>query len=157
MKIVINILILTILFAACRKDQQGASIPPAAYLIANTVTGPGPTAITTTTNSASSKVSAGPAIMKLYVNTPQSQDVTITYHLSGTAQAGVNYTPPSPTNATIKAGSWTTAISIPVINTPLTGGNKTIILTLDSASDPNMQMGLGAAKTYNTFTYTLTN
>jgi len=28
---------------------------------------------------------------------------------------------------------------------------------LDSASDPNMQMGLGAAKTYNTFTYTLTN
>ena len=83
--------------------------------------------------------------------------MTISYHLSGTAQAGVNYTPPNPTNATIKAGSWTTAISIPVINTPLTGGNKTIILTLDSASDPNMQMGLGAAKTYNTFTYTLTN
>jgi hypothetical protein len=157
MKTFITIFILAILCGACRKDQQGAPIPPAVYLVANTVTGPGPTAITTTTNSASSKVSAGPAIIKLYVNTPQTQDVTITYHLSGTAQAGVNYTAPNPTTTIIRAGTWTTSISIPVINTPLTGGNKTMILTLDSASDPNMQMGLGASKTYNTFTYTLTN
>lgn len=157
MKIVITILVLTFFLGACQKDQKGAPIPAAAYLIANTVTGTGPTAITTTTNSASGKVSVTPAIIKLYVNTPQPQDVTISYRLSGTAVAGVNYTMPNPLSATIPAGTLTTAIDIPVINTPLTGGNKTIIVTLDSSSEAGMQLGLGAAKIYNTFTYTLTN
>jgi hypothetical protein len=150
-----TILLLTTL-GGCQKEQQGAPIPAAVYLVSNSITGPGTTAVTAITNSASSKVSAGPAIARLYVNVPQPADVTVTYALSGTAQAGVNYTPPTPLSVTIPAGTWSANISIPVINTPLVGGNKTLIITLDTATD-NTQLGLGAARNYTTFTYTLTN
>lgn len=139
----------------CKKEEQGAPISPAVYLVANTITGPGSTAVTAMGNTASGKVSVSPAVAKIYVNAPQSTDLTIYYKLSGTAVAGTNYTTPDPMSVTIPAGTWTGKISIPIINTALSG-NKTIIITLDSASN-NTQLGLGSGKAYNTFTYTLTN
>jgi hypothetical protein len=153
--IAISLLLLPIL-GGCRKEQQGAPIPPAVYLVSNSITGPGSTAITAITNSASGKVSVSPAVSKIYVNVPQEADVTIAYTLTGTAVAGVNYTPPSPMSVTIPAGAWSANISIPVINTPLVGGNKTIIITLASATGKT-QLGIGSDGNYKTFTYTLTN
>lgn len=138
----------------CKDEEKDFPvIPDAVYLVSNSVTGPGGTASTTITNSASGKVSVSPAVARVYVNTLKDFDVTITYSLSGTAVAGVNYTTPSPTNVTIPAGKWFANIQIPVINTPLSE-NKTIIITLNSATN-EVQMGLGVDRAYKTFTYTL--
>ncbi|RYE16431.1 MAG: hypothetical protein EOP45_17515 [Sphingobacteriaceae bacterium] len=147
---------LLLIQTGCKKDKTYLPIPNAVYLVSNATTGPGSTASTAITNSASSKVSTTTAaIARLYVNTLKTFDVTVTYTLSGTAVAGVNYTAPSQLSITIPAGSWSADISIPVINTVLTG-NKTIIITLASATN-NTQLGLGVDRTYKTFTYTLTN
>lgn len=139
----------------CKKDESYPPMPDAVYMTSNAITGPGSTASTAITNSASGKVSVTPAVARVWVNTPKTKDVTITYSLSGTAQAGVNYTPPDPGSITIPAGKWFADIKIPVINAPLTS-SKTIIITLSEASD-NVQLGLGTDRNYKTFTYTLTN
>lgn len=148
---------LTFIFLnGCKDDNEDYPlIPNAVYVVSNAITGPGSTASTAITNSASGKVSVSPAVARVYVNTLKDFDITITYSLSGTAVAGVNYTVPLPTNVTIPAGKWFADIKIPVINTPLSG-NKTIIISLNSATN-DVQLGLGADRTYKTFTYTLTN
>jgi hypothetical protein len=142
-------------FAGCKKNETYAPVVDAVYVVSNLVTGSGSTASTTITNSATGKVSVSPAVARVYVNTLKAFDVTVNYTLSGTAVAGTNYTAPNPTSITIPAGKWYADIMIPVINTPLTG-NKTIIITMASASN-NVQVGLGAARGYTSFTYTLTN
>jgi len=139
----------------CKKSDTYPPLPDAVYIIANAITGPGSTASTAITNSASGKVSVSPAVGRVYVNTLKTADVTITYTLSGTAVAGVNYTAPNPMSITIPAGQWWADIKIPVINAAL-ASNKTIVITLATATN-NTQLGLGADRTYKTFTYTLTN
>lgn len=140
--------------SGCKNEEEDFPvIPDAVYLVSNAVTGPGSTASTAISNSASGKVSVSPAAARVYVNTLKDFDVTITYSLSGTAVAGVNYTVPSSTTVTIPAGKWFANIQIPVINTPLSE-DKTIIITLNSTTN-EVQIGLGPDRTYKTFTYTL--
>lgn len=145
------------LISSCKKDDKSyPPIPDAVYIIAKLNTGPSPTASTAIGNTATGKVSVSPASARVYVNTLKTFDVTIQYTLSGTAVEGVNYNAPAQKSVTIPAGQYFAAINIPVINTPLIGGNKTIIITLSSASN-NTELGLGVDKNYKTFTYTLTN
>jgi len=145
------------LISSCKKDDETyPPIPDAVYIIAKLNTGPSPTASTSITNSATGKVSVSPASARVYVNTLKTFDVTIQYALSGTAVEGVNYTAPAQKSITIPAGQYFANINLPVINTPLVGGNKTIIITLSSASN-NTELGLGVDRAYKTFTYTLTN
>jgi hypothetical protein len=144
-----------LIMPGCKKDETYAPVPDAVYMASNLVTGSGPTASTTITNSATGKVSVSPAVARVYVNTLKAFDVVVNYSLSGTAVAGVNYTAPNPSSITISAGRWYADISIPVINAPLTA-NKTIIITMTSASN-NVIVGIGTARSYNAFTYTLTN
>jgi len=142
-------------FDSCKKDDTYPLLPDAIYIVSNAITGPGSTASTAITNSATGKVSVSPAVARVYVNTLKTADITITYALSGTAVAGTNYTAPNPMSITIPAGQWSADIKIPVINTAL-ASNKTIIITLATATN-NVQVGLGVDRTYKTFTYTLTN
>lgn len=144
-----------LIFAGCKKNETYLPVPDVVYMASNLVTGSGSTASTTITNSASGKVSVSPAVARVFVNTLKPFDVTVTYTLTGTAVAGVNYTAPNPLSVTIPAGKWYADIQIPVINTPLTS-NKTIIITMVTASN-NVQLGLGANRGYTAFTYTLTN
>lgn len=150
-------LILTILFiAGCKKKETYPPVTDYIYITSTAVTGTGSTASTTITNSTSGKVSVSPATARVYVNIPKTTDVVVSYTLTGTAVAGMNYTPPTPLSVTIPAGKWYGDISIPVINTALVGGNKTIIITLTNATN-NMQLGVGTDRNYKFFTYTLTN
>lgn len=150
-------LIFTLVISSCKKDDENyPPIPDAVYIIAKVNTGPSPTASTAIGSTATGKVSVSPASARVYVNTLKTFDVTIEYTLSGTAVDGVNYNAPAQKSVVIPAGAYFAAINIPVINTPLTGGNKTIIITLSSASN-NTELGLGVDKSYKTFTYTLTN
>ena len=151
------LLLIITLVSSCKKDDENyPPIPDAVYIIAKVNTGPSPTASTAVGSTASGKVSVSPAGARVYVNTPKTFDVVVEYTLSGTAVEGVNYHAPAQKSVTIPAGEYFAAINIPVINTPLTGGNKTIIITLSSASN-NTGLGLGVDKNYKTFTYTLTN
>jgi hypothetical protein len=143
------------LISGCKKNETYNPIPDIVYMSSNLVTGSGSTASTTITNSASGKVSVSPAVARVFVNTLKPFDVTVTYSLTGTAVAGVNYTAPTPLSIIIPVGKWYADIMIPVINTPLTA-NKTIIITMTGANN-NVQLGLGATRTYTSFTYTLTN
>lgn len=77
----------------------------------------------------------------------------VTYTLSGTAVAGVNYTTPANLSVTIPAGQYAAEIIIPIKNVAVTE-NKTVIVTLVSASN-NVALGLGSGKTYKNFTYTI--
>lgn len=148
-------LIITMASSCKKNDENYPPIPDAVYIIAKVNTGPSPTASTAVGSTASGKVSVSPASARVYVNTLKPFDVTIEYTLSGTAIEGVNYNSPAQKRVTIPAGKYFEAIDIPVINAPLTG-NKTIIITLSSASN-NTELGLGVDKSYKTFTYTLTN
>ena len=150
------ILIMTLISSCKKDDEKYPPIPDAVYVIAKVNTGPSPTASTAVGSTASGKVSVSPASARVYVNTVKTFDVVVQYTLSGTAVDGVNYNAPAQKNITIPAGSYFAAIDIPVINTPLVGGNKTIVITLSSASN-NTELGLGVDKSYKIFTYTLTN
>jgi hypothetical protein len=141
--------------AGCKKDETDPPVVDAIYIASTAVTGPGSTASTTITNSATGKVSASPASARVYVNTPKTFDVTVTYSLSGTAVPGTNYTAPTPATITIPAGKWYADIQIPVINATLPA-SRTIIITLVTASN-NTQIGIGTDRNYKLFTYTLTN
>jgi hypothetical protein len=143
------------LFIGCRKDEDYPAVTDVVYISSTVVTGSGPTAQTTITNSATGKVSVTPATARVYVNTLKTADVTVAYTLSGTAVEGTNYTAPAPMNVTIAAGKWYADISIPVLNNVLTA-NKTIVITLTTATN-NTQVGLGTTRNYKVFTYTLTN
>lgn len=154
-KIHIAAMTMLVLFAGCKKDEITGTTVDAVYITSNAVTGTGPNASTTITNTATGKVSVSPAVARVYVNTLKSNDVTVAYAIDGTAVAGVNYTPPGALTVTIPAGSWYADIKIPVINAPLTG-NKTIRITMNTASNET-QVGIGTDKNYKTFTYTLTN
>ncbi|WP_146198803.1 hypothetical protein [Pararcticibacter amylolyticus] len=151
--LIVSCLALAFMSGCKEEDENYPSVPDAVYLVSNSVTGPGSTALTTISNSGSGKVTVSPAVAKVYVNTVKDFDVTIRYALSGTAVAGVNYTPPAETAVTIPAGQWYASIRIPVINTPVLV-DKTIVITLISASN-DVQLGLGTDRTYKTFTYTL--
>ncbi|MES2276368.1 MAG: hypothetical protein V4592_10120 [Bacteroidota bacterium] len=142
-------------FAGCKKNETYPPVGDYIYIASNLVTGSGPTASTTITNSATGKVSVTPAVARVYVNTLKTADVTVTYALSGTAVAGTNYTAPTSPSITIPAGKWYADISMPVINATLSG-NKTIIITLTAATN-NTQVGVGTDRNYKVFTYTLTN
>ncbi len=146
---------LTLVFG-CEKEETYQEIPDAVYITSTAVTGTGPNASTTITNTATGKVSVSPAMARVYVNTLKNTDVTVGYTLSGTAVSGINYTLPSAMSITIPAGKWYADVSIPVINAPLTNGNRTIIISLASASN-DTQLGIGTQRNYKTFTYTLTN
>ncbi len=142
-------------FGSCKKDDiDYKAIPDAVYVTSNAVTGTGPTASTTITNSASGKVTVTPAVARVYVNTLKNADVVVNYAIIGTAVAGTNYTTPATTTVTIPAGKWYGDIPITVLNTVVTA-NRTIIVTLTSASN-NTQIGIGTDRNYKVFTYTLT-
>lgn len=142
-------------FAGCKKDETYPPVGDYIYIASTAITGSGSTASTTITNSASGKVSVTPTTARIYVNTPKTADVVVTYTLSGTAVEGTNYTAPNPLAITIPAGKWYADISIPVINATLSS-NKTIIITMATASN-NVQIGIGTNRNYKVFTYTLTN
>ena len=156
LKLYILILSFSGLFLSCKKNAEiNTPIPDAVYITSTAVTGSGASASTTITNAASGKISVSPASARVYVNTPKTADISVSYTLGGTAIAGTNYTLPSVQSIIIPAGKWYADINISVINSPLSA-NRTIIINLSSASN-NLQLGLGSDKTYKSFTYTLTN
>nr|WP_068887609.1 hypothetical protein [Pedobacter panaciterrae] len=141
---------------SCKKnqDENYKPIPNAVYVTSNAITGTGPGASTTITNSASGKVNVTPAVARVYVNTLKTSDVVVNYSITGTAVAGTNYALPTTTSVTIPAGKWYGDIPITVLNTAISS-NLTIIVTLTSASN-DTQLGIGTDRNYKVFTYTLT-
>ncbi len=148
-------LLVLLVVSGCKKDETYPPVSDLIYITSTAITGSGSTASTTITNSATGKVSVTPATARVYVNTPKTVDVTVTYTLSGTAVAGTNYTVPNPASITIPAGKWYADIQIPVINATLLA-SRTLIITLATASN-NTQIGIGTDRNYKNFTYTLTN
>jgi hypothetical protein len=144
------------LFASCKKgdDEVYKPIPDAVYVTSNAVTGTGPGASTTITNSASGKYTVASAVARVYVNTLKAKEVVVGFALSGTAIAGTNYTVPASNSVTIPAGKWYADIIIPV-NNVVVPANRTIIVTLTSASN-NAQIGIGTDRNYKVFTYSIT-
>jgi hypothetical protein len=139
------------LLASCTKeDIMYKEIPKAVY-ITNKV--PDGTANLSPSTTARKTVATGAA--RVYVNQPYDKDVTVNYTLAGTAVVGQDYTPPATQSVTIPAGKYSGEINFTVINNPALTTNKTVLITLTSATE-GFELGIGAAKGYATFTYTIT-
>ncbi len=144
------LLALIVGLAGCNKDIVYKELPKAVY-IANKV----PDGTTTITNSASAKKSVATGAARVYVNQPYTKDIVVNYAVAGTAVAGQDYTPPATQSVTIPAGKYSGDINFTVLNNPALTANRTILINLTSASD-GFDVGIGVAKGYATFTYTIT-
>jgi hypothetical protein len=137
--------------AGCtQEDIVYKEIPKAVY-ITNKV--PDGTANLLPSTSARKTVAAGAA--RVYVNQPYDKDVTVNFTITGTAVAGQDYTLPVTQSVTIPAGKYSGDINFTVLNNPALTASRTVLINLTSASE-GFDVGIGVAKGYATFTYTIT-
>lgn len=144
------LLLLALLTAACTKDEVYNELPKAVY-IANKA----PDGTANITNSASARKTVAAGAARVYLNQPFDKDVTVTFTLAGTAVAGVDYTAPTTRSVTIAAGRYSGEINFTVLNNPAQTTSKTVLINLTGASE-GYEVGIGVAKGYATFTYTIT-
>ncbi|AXY74165.1 hypothetical protein D3H65_09340 [Paraflavitalea soli] len=134
---------------SCKKDDPTYPDAPKRVYTVNKV----PDGTVTFTNSAAGKKNTT-GVARVYLNQLYTSDVNVSFTLTGTATAGVDYTPPAPLNVTIPAGSWYAEINIVGLNNPLQTAKKTVIITLTAATE-GFEIGLGYANAYGVFTYTI--
>ncbi|MFD2569667.1 hypothetical protein ACFSUS_03425 [Spirosoma soli] len=146
----IALLLLVTVLLGCTEEEVYKELPKAVY-IANKV--PDGTANLLGSTSARKTVAAGAA--RVYVNQPYDKDVTVNFTLAGTAIQGQDYTPPATQSVTIPAGKYSAEINFTVLNNPNLTANRTVIINLTAATE-GFELGLGVAKGYATFTYTIT-
>lgn len=139
------------LLAGCTKEDIVYKEIPKAVYITNKV--PDGTANLSPSTSAKKTVATGAA--RVYVNQPYDKDVVVNYTFAGTAIAGQDYTPPATQSVTIPAGKYMGDINFTVLNNPALTANKTVLITLTAATE-GFELGIGVAKGYATFTYTIT-
>jgi hypothetical protein len=141
----------TCLLAAtsCKKDDPAYPDAPRRVYTVNKV----PDGTVTFTNSAAGKKNTT-GVARVYLNQLYTSNVNVSFSLTGTATAGVDYTPPAPLSVTIPAGSWYAEINIAGLNNPLQTTKKTVIITLNAATE-GFEIGLGYAYAYGVFTYTI--
>ncbi|WP_146151379.1 hypothetical protein [Chitinophaga niastensis] len=138
-----------LLTSSCKKeDPVYPDAPKRVYTVAKV-----PDGTVTFTNSATGKKNAT-GVARVYLNQLYTKDVTVSFALAGTAAAGVDYTVP-PLSVTIPAGSWRADINIAGLNNALQTSKKTVIITLNTATE-GFEIGLGYANAYGIFTYTIT-
>ncbi|MBC7912693.1 MAG: hypothetical protein H7Y07_01085 [Pyrinomonadaceae bacterium] len=143
------VLIVTVLVQGCSKEEDYKPMPFATYLLSDLTP-----AGTTTSNSASGRKTVSKVIARVFVNQPVDKPVTVTYAYSGTAVQGQDYNPVTPLTVTVPASTYYAPIEFTVINNPALTSNKTVIITLKSATD-GFDLGLGTNKTFKTYTYTI--
>lgn len=135
---------------SCKKDDPVyPAAPRRVYTVAKV-----PDGTVTFTNSATGKKNTT-GVARVYLNQLYTSDVTVSYTLTGTATAGVDYTAPAALSVTIPAGSWNADINIVGLNNTLQTVKKTVIITLNTATE-GFEIGLGYANAYAVFTYTIT-
>lgn len=144
------ILLLATVLQGCTKEEVYKEIPKAVYITNKVADG---TANITNSASARKTVAAGAA--RVYLNQPYDKDVTVNFTLAGTAVQGADYTPPATQSVTILAGRYSGEINFAVLNNPAQTANRTVLITLTAATE-GFEIGLGVAKGYNVFTYTIT-
>jgi len=152
LSIIISYLFVCCLVAApsCKKnDPVYPDAPKRVYTVAKV-----PDGTVTFTNSATGKKNTT-GVARVYLNQLYASDVTVSFALTGTATAGVDYTPPAELSVTIPAGSWRADINIVGLNNTLQTIKKTVIITLNAATQ-GFEIGLGYANAYGVFTYTIT-
>jgi len=135
---------------SCKKDDP---VYPAAPKRVYTV-GKVPDGTVTFTNSATGKKNTT-GVARVYLNQLFTSDVSVSFALTGTATAGVDYTAPAVLSVAIPAGSWYADINIVGLNNALQTIKKTVIITLNAATQ-GFEIGLGYANAYGVFTYTIT-
>ena len=135
----------------CTKEDIVYKELPKAVYITNKV--PDGTANLSPSTTAKKTVAAGAA--RVYVNQPNDKDVVVNYTFAGTAVAGQDYTPPATQSVTIPAGKYSSDINFTVLNNPALTANRTVLINLTSATE-GFEVGIGVAKGYTTFTYTIT-
>jgi hypothetical protein len=90
--------------------------------------------------------------VRVIVDVPHFEDVTVNYALSGTATGGgVDYTLAAGT-ATIAAGQTSTTIPLVIVNDSVSEASESVVLTLSSPHGVNTSLGSNT-----TFTYTITD
>lgn len=154
MKTKLNIGILLavlLLLAGCKKEDEVYKELPKTVYIANKVAD----GTANITNSASARKTVAAGAARVYVNQPYDKDVTVNFTVTGTAIAGQEYTLPTTQSVTIAAGRYSGEINFTVLNSAAQTTSKTVIITLVSATE-GFDVGLGVAKGYTTFTYTIT-
>lgn len=135
-------------FSSCKKDEPVyPDAPKRVYTVAKV-----PDGTVTFTNSAAGKKNTT-GVARVYLNQLYASDVSVSFTLTGTATAGVDYTAPE-LSVTIPAGSWYADINIVGLNNPLQTIKKTVIISLTSATQ-GFEIGLGYAYAYGVFTYTI--
>ena len=137
--------------AGCTKDDIVYKEMPKAVYITNRVAD----GTTNITSSASARKTVATGAARVYVNQPHDKDVVVNYTLAGTAVAGQNYTPPTTQSVTIPAGKYSGEINFTVLNDPAQTASRTVLITLTAATE-GFELGIGVAKGYATFTYTIT-
>lgn len=135
--------------SSCKKDDPAYPDAPKRVYTVNKV----PDGTVTFTNSAAGKKNTT-GVARVYLNQLYTNDVNVSFTLSGTATPGVDYTPPAPLSVTIPAGSWYAEINLVGLNNPLQTTKKTVIITLNAATE-GFEIGLGYANAYGVFTYTI--
>ncbi len=143
-------LLLTVLAGCAKQDEVYNELPKAVYIANKVADG-----TANITNSASAKKNVAAGAARVYLNQPFAKDVTVTFTLAGTAVAGVDYTAPATQSVTVAAGRYSGEINFAVLNNPAQTTSKTVIINLTGASD-GYEVGIGVAKGYASFTYTIT-
>lgn len=142
-------LVVAILLQGCTKDKEYNPLPFTTYLLADfTPAGTG------ATNSAAGRKTVSKVVARVFVNQPFSKPVNVTYTYSGTAVQGQDYNPVTPLTVTIPADTYYAPIEFTVINNPALTANKTVVITLQSATE-GFDLGLGSARSYKAYTYTI--
>ena len=142
---------LLLMLAGCTKEEEVYNDLPKAVYITNKA----PDGTANITNSASARKTVAAGAARVYVNQPSDRDVVVNYTIAGTAVAGQNYTAPATKSVTIPAGKYLGDINFTVLNDPTQTTNRTVLINLISATE-GFEVGIGVAKGYATFTYTIT-
>lgn len=148
---ILTLLALLLVLAGCAKEDEVYKDLPKAVYITNKV----PDGTTNLASSASARKTVAAGAARVYVNVPFEKDVTVNFTLAGTAISGQDYTPPTTQSVTIPAGKYSAEINFVVLNNPAQTTNRTVIINLTAATE-GFELGIGVAKGYAIFTYTIT-
>lgn len=147
---VLFVALLCLLAGCANEDIVYKELPKAVY-ITNKV----PDGTTNLAPSTTARKTVATGAARVYVNQPYDKDVTVNYTLAGTAIPGQDYTPPATQSVIIPAGKYSGEINFTVLNNPALTTNRTVLITLTAATE-GFELGIGVAKGYATFTYTIT-
>lgn len=147
-------LVLITSMVACKKDVEDLGLR-SAYGVYTTMT-PTPLEAPTVSTSGSGAQNIPTVYFRVYVSMLYSEDVTVTFTLTGTAVKGTHYNYNGNYTVTIPANTRYVDIPVSIINNSLgTATSRTIILTITAVTN-NFTIGIGANLGYTKSTYTIT-